>query len=288
MINFRPKQGVYVRFRARLWRLSLLGAALLLVASASVAQGRFGGSIFGERIKVATPGDFDGAFLFCRVAFRTSPYGDGGNWAVDYPRADINLPFRLSELTTTQISRDATGERNHVVLRLTDPLLFRCPFIMMTEVGNIYLDAQEVAALRTYLRKGGFLWADDFWGQRAWDLWAAEIGKALPAHEYPVIDLPLRHELFHMLYDIHRFPQIPSIGFWFGSRGATSERGPATAEPHARAILDDHGRIMVLITHNTDFGDAFEREGDNYQYFLAFAPEGYAFGVNALLYSMTH
>jgi len=42
------------------------------------------------------------------------------------------------------------------------------------------------------------------------------------------------------------------------------------------------------MTHNTDFGDAFEREGESHEYFLRFAPEGYAFGINALLYSMTH
>ena len=59
--------------------------------------------------------------------------------------------------------------------------------------------------------------------------------------------------------------------------------------PHVRAILDEEdGRIMVLMTHNTDFGDAFEREGDDHAYFLQFAPEGYAFGVNAIVYSMTH
>ena len=37
--------------------------------------------------------------------------------------------------------------------------------------------------------------------------------------------------------------------------------------PHVRAIIDDRGRIMVLMTHNTDFGDSYEREGENPQYF---------------------
>jgi hypothetical protein len=45
---------------------------------------------------------------------------------------------------------------------------------------------------------------------------------------------------------------------------------------------------MVFITHNTDFGDAFEREGDNHDYFLEMSVPGYGFGINALLYSMTH
>ena len=173
-------------------------------------------------------------------------------------------------------------------LQLTDPLLYRCPFIMMTEIGRAFFDANEAAALRTYLMKGGFLWADDFWGEYAWRIWAGELGKALPPAQYPIVDVALDHPIFHMLYDVHRIPQIPSINFWGYSGGRTSERGTDSAVPHARAINDDHGRIMVLITHNTDFGDAFEREGDNYQYFLEFAPEGYAFGVNALVYAMSH
>lgn len=255
---------------------------LALAASVALTQRRF-----GEPTRWATPADFDGTFLFCRVAFRANPYGDGARWYVDYPRADINLSFRLAELTKTTISHDLDGGIRHVVVRLTDPELFHCPFIMMTEVGNAYFDDAEAAALRDYLLKGGFLWADDFWGPRAWDAWAAEIAKALPAAEYPPVDLPLDHELFHALYDVRRMPQIPGIGFWLDT-GQTSERGIASAEPHARALFDDHGRIMVLMTHNTDFGDAFEREGDNHEYFLAFAPEGYAFGINALVYAMTH
>jgi hypothetical protein len=87
---------------------------------------------------------------------------------------------------------------------------------------------------------------------------------------------------------VNSVPQIPSINAWFELGGGTSERGVDSAVPHARAILDARGNIMVLITHNTDFGDAFEREGDNRAYFDRFAGVGYAFGINALLYSMTH
>jgi hypothetical protein len=273
----------------RLGHFVLLGTCLvLMVTSVGAAQRRRGYFGFGEPPKVATPEDFDGAFLFCRIAFRNAPNGDGNGWDVDYPRADQNLPFRLSELTKTPVSRDAAGQINHVVVRLTDPLLFRCAFTMMTEPGGAFFDEAEATALRQYVEKGGFLWADDFWGTYAFRFWADMIGKALPADRYPIVDVPLNDTLFHMLYDVRRIPQIPSINFWAGTGGRTSERGADSAEPHVRAILDNRGRIAVLMTHNTDFGDAFEREGDNYQYFLQFAPDGYAFGVNALLYAMTH
>jgi hypothetical protein len=259
-----------------------------LLLAASVAGAQLGPGRFGPRIRMAAPDSFDGAFTFCRVLFRSRLRGVGNGWGVDYPRADTNLPFRLSELTKISISRDATGEINHVVVRLTDAELFHCPFVMMTEPGGVVFDDAEAARLRDYLLKGGFLWADDFWGQRAWDIWSSEIAKVLSPARYPIVDLPLTHGLFHALYEVRRIPQIPSIGFWGGSGGLTSEQGIDSAEPHVRAIVDEAGRIMVLMTHNTDFGDAFEREGDNHEYFLQFAPDGYAFGVNAILYAMTH
>jgi len=278
-----------VKIRSRLI-LAFVVAALIAAGVASAQRRRGGGGFGGFRgvaPKMMTADDYNGAFLFCRIVFRQNPYGDGGGWGVDYPRADINLTFRLSELTKTPVTRDERDGYNHVVLRLTDPLLYKCPFIMMTEVGAAYFDEAEAAALHDYIVKGGFLWADDFWGEYAWRAWAGEIGKAFPPSRYPIIDLPLGHPLFHVLYDIRHFAQIPSINFWAYSR-QTSERGADSAQPHVRAILDEDGRVMVLMTHNSDFGDAFEREGDDRDYFLRFAPEGYAFGVNTLVYSMMH
>jgi Domain of unknown function (DUF4159) len=231
---------------------------------------------------------YDGAFRFCRIMFRQAPDGDGNGWHVDYPRADINLTYRLSELTVTTVSRDGRGGFNHVLLRLTDDTLYRCPFIMMTEPGGAYFDDDEAAHLRDYLLKGGFLWADDFWGERAWANWVEQIGKALPAAEYRHVDISPDHTFFHVLYQVNEVPQIPSIDFWGGTGGRTSERGAESAVPHARAIFDDRGHMMVLSTFNTDFGDAFEREGDSRAYFERFASVGYAFGINALVYSMSH
>ncbi|HEY3042517.1 MAG TPA: DUF4159 domain-containing protein, partial [Vicinamibacterales bacterium] len=228
----------------------LVLAGLLLVASASSAQFGFGRG--RQMVRDVPEGSYTGSFLFCRISFRNNPYGDGGGWDVDSPRADVNLSFRLSELTKTPISRDERGEIRHIVIRLTDPELYKCPFIMMTEVGAAYFDPAEAAALGDYLLKGGFLWADDFWGERAWDVWEGEIAKALPPGQFPIVDVPYEHELFHALYDVRELPQIPSIGFWIGTRGATSERVDSTVA-HTRAIFDDHRRIMVLITHNTDF-----------------------------------
>src|SRR5262245_17584415 len=111
--------------------------AVTLAGSTAFAQRRRGFGFRGFSMNVATPDSFDGSFQFCRVIQNESPDGDGGGWSVDYPRADINLSIRLSELTRTRVSRDTAGEPNHLLIRLTDDTLFQCPFIMMTEVGSI-------------------------------------------------------------------------------------------------------------------------------------------------------
>src|SRR5262245_13489856 len=92
------------------WRSILLAlASVVSVAAGAGAQAGFGGRF--RRLEPNVP--YDGAFRFCRIVFRQNPYGDGNGWSVDYPRADINLSYRLSELTTTSVSRDGEGRYNH-------------------------------------------------------------------------------------------------------------------------------------------------------------------------------
>jgi hypothetical protein len=266
----------------------LLTAVTALTAADTGAQPPFrrGGRVRYE-LRVPTSGSFDGSFNFCRAWVNTNRYGDGGGWLVDYPRADINLSIRISELTKTRISKTGAGDPNHLVVRLTDDELFQCPFVMMTEVGSVFFDDEEAVRLRAYLAKGGFLWADDFWGTYAWQAWEQEFRKVLPPGEFPIVDLPLSHPMFRAMFEMKRIPQIPSINHWAWS-GGTSERGADSAEPHARAIVDKKGRLMVLMTHNTDIGDSWEREGDDPNYFYNFSVDGYAFGINVLVYAMTH
>jgi Domain of unknown function (DUF4159) len=263
--------------------LVALAAIALAVAVKVDAQRRF-----FTTADLATEDSFDGRFQFCRVAFAGGG-GRGASWDVDFPRADINLSIRLSELTKSDVSRNTNADPNHLLVRLTDPEMFSCPFIMMTEVGSAFFRPQEVELLRAYLLKGGFLWADDFWGTPAWEWWEEQLREVFPRQEYPIVDLdPGTHPLFRSHFVVKKTPQIASINHWYSSGGGTSERYEDSAEVHTRAILDRHGRVMVLMTHNTDFGDSFEREADDPTYFLNFSVPGYAFGINTLLYAMTH
>src|SRR5262245_10699579 len=268
-------------------RVAAVLVAITLAVAALSAQRR--GGRFGFVPPPSANPPYDGAFQFCRIAFRNAMDGDGGGWYVDYPRADENLTFRLSELTTATVSETSPRVYKHSVMSLTDAItLSRCPFTMLTEPGGAFLDDNEARGLREYLERGGFLWADDFWGEYAWAHWLSELRKALPSGEFTVTDVPMDHPIFHMLYDVRELPQIPSINFWAGTGGQTSERGRDSAVPHARGAFDASGHMLVFMTHNTDFGDAFEREGDMREYFVEFAGKGYAVGVNVVLYALTH
>jgi hypothetical protein len=264
-----------------------LAATALLFASVAWAQfGRGGNASIGAH--TAHADSFDGRFHYCRGMYRLNPGGDGGSWLTDYPLADIDLSIRLAELTKIRVGFDGAGQPQHLIVAMTGDELLQCPFIMMQEVGRLFFNDEDAARLRTYLLKGGFLWVDDFWGSYAWDSWASQIRKVLPAAEYPIVDLPMDHPIFHTMFDLRRMPQIPGIGFWRGSGGGTSERGADSAEVHTRAISDRRGRIMVFMTHNTDVSDSWEREGEDPRYFYRFSVEGYQVAMNVVLYTMTH
>ena len=214
---------------------------------------------------------------------------NGSGWRTDYPWAQRNLLIRLSELTKTRVSWAEAGIPHVWLVRLTDPALFGCAYLMASDVGTIGLSPEEADALGIYLKKGGFLWVDDFWGEAAWDQWTRELGKALPPAQYTIEDVPLSDPIFRSMLEVKKVPQVTGIGFWRAVGGTTtSERGEETAVAHLRAVRDSHGRIMVVMTHNTDVSNSWERETEDPRYFYQFSVEGYALGINVLLYAMTH
>ena len=267
----------------------VLPVVVAALATAGLAAQSGWGRFRAPEPRLPVPGSFDGSFNFCRGMFysdRREPGGQG--WWTDYPAADVNFSIRLSELTKTRVSRTAEDEPNHLVVRLTDDELFQCPFIEMEDVGTARFTDEEVGRLREYLLKGGFLWVDDFWGEMAWAQWTDEIGRVLSPSDYPIRTVPRVHPLYRTFFEVPKLPQIPSIAHWRRSGGGTSERGAESAIPQMYAISDPHGRVMVLMTHNTDISDAWEREGEDLRFFHQFSPDGYAVGINVVMYAMTH
>jgi hypothetical protein len=265
---------------------SILMAWLTLPADASAQIWSSEEGRYNAPVRAGLP-ESRGGFMFCRLwydASRRMPSGLG--WSTDYPAADGNFMTRLEELTPTYIARWKDGGQGIVAVRATDPDLFKCPFLFMTDPGSVNLTQAEVEGLRSYLLKGGFLWADDLWGDRAWSYFETEISRILPEHS--IEEITPEHPLFSALYEVKEVPQIPSYQSWRRNGGQTSEFGAETAVPHVRGIFDDHGRPLVIISFNTDIADGWEREGDVPFFFYTFSPQAYGLGINIIIWAMSH
>jgi Domain of unknown function (DUF4159) len=211
---------------------------------------------------------------------RSRRYGYGWEkWATDFPDSDLNFSFRLQQLTSLKVNPDP------IYLELTDPQLFDYPFLYMIEPGDLEFTDAEVKALRAYLDQGGFMMVDDFWGEDEWQNFYEQIRRVYPDRKY--VDLEIDHPIFHIVYDLKAKPQVPALGLWQRS-GLPYERWDAT-EPHYRAYFDDKQRMTIIICHNTDLGDGWEREGQDEEYFRLFAEkQAYPMGINIVVYAMTH
>jgi len=168
----------------------------------------------------------DRDFTICRLWYTTvRSERDGSGWKTDYPYSEINLLIRLEELTKTAISYNAEQKRpNTWVVKLSDAKLYDCPVLVASDVGTLGIKDEEVAALREYLLKGGFLWVDDFWGSEAWTQWEQEIDKVLPSQEYPIEDISAADAIMRTMFDVEKVPQITNVTFWLKNNGKTSER----------------------------------------------------------------
>lgn len=227
-------------------------------------------------------------FVFRRIHYRSArAYGPWGynKWEIDYPDADINLSFRLQQMTSIRTHPDGD------VITLTDPRLTDTPFVYMVEPGDLLLSEAEVENLRDYLLNGGFLMADDFWGDREWNNFQEQLERVFPGRK--IVDLELDHPIFHCVFEIRSFPQVPNVRTGHYSQWThvtwEEDKMPGSKDPHYRAIFDDDGRMMVMICHNTDNGDGWEREGESEYFFREFSEkQSYPLGINVLFYAMTH
>jgi hypothetical protein len=267
--------------------LAVVVLLVIAVASAAWAQRFRVMEGPGMPLRMPPPHFSDGAFTICKMMFTSNRReANGFGWSTDYPYSGLNLMIRSSELTKTRISKDLRGEPNYWTVRLSDESLFECPLLLGSDVGTIGLAPLEITRLREYLLKGGFLWVDDFWGTRAWDQWADAMRQVLP--EYPIFDIPPDHPIRETLFEVSHVPQVPGINFWRASGGGTAERGADSPQADFRGIADSHGRVMVLMTHNTDIGDSMERESEDPAFFAAFSPQGYQVTIDMVLYALTH
>jgi len=275
----------------------VVGVAVAVSALAVAhAQQRIWSGYYGfTPPKFPTNTTYDGRFNFCRAMFASNRREKQG-WSTDYPGADINFSVRVSELTKVPVKFINDGKEDvpdAVVVRLTDDWLFRCSFLLMEDAGTARFSDAEVKRLREYLLKGGFLLVSDYHGSFAKAQFDDEIGRVLPHGEFPIEDLAPRdhpdHPIWNSMFRVSQIPQMASIQTWRRTGGGTIERwNEDRSPPDVRGIADDHGRLMVVMVHNTDLPDPWEREGEESDYFFRFSPNAYAVGIDILLYAMTH
>jgi hypothetical protein len=203
---------------------------------------------------------------------------DGGTtWAVDYPRGDRYFARILRRLTTI----DVRSVEQPVNLDDGNDV-FDWPYLIVGLPGNWDLTDQQVAKLREYLLRGGFLLADSFFGSNEWEGFEYGMRRIFPDRD--IVELPDSHPLFHTVYDLTRRGQVPN---WNALRGGGAGYRADGDTPRWLAVLDDEKRVMVAIAFNNDLGDSYQW-ADDPGYPAESATLGLRMGVNFVAYALTH
>jgi hypothetical protein len=266
-------------------RVRLIPPFALALALAALAQrGRF-----------TPPAAFPdkGEYHFVRLEYTDLPQyhrrfgwssrsGTGtGWWMMDWPDAEQHFTAGVQRLT-----RLAVGEPKH--FRLTDPQLFEHPWVYATQVGWWDLSDDEIRRLREYLLRGGFILVDDFWGPEQWEVFRRTMQRALPSHA--IDEAPDADSMMHVLYDIPMQDRTFIPGSRHLRRGSGGElviEQPPGTVPAWRAIYDDRNRLIVAVSYNMDVADAWEF-ADWAEYPEQKTTLAYRYGINSILYAMTH
>jgi len=237
--------------------------------------------------KALNPAFTNDVFTFARLKFTPETgreYGGFRVWEDDAPDADLNLIFRLHQVTSLKVQPGL----HFIDITVAD--LPEYPFVYMAAGGRVILSDDEASALRNYLLNGGFLMVDDFWGDDQWRHFYEQIKKVFPDRE--PVELTLSHKIFSNVYPFKKEPQIPSVGAYESTGQSYDPYWPyeqQNHDPHYYAVLDDKQRIMVLACHNNHFGDGWEHEGDDEGYFDLFSmSQAYPMFINIISYAMEH
>ncbi len=206
----------------------------------------------------------------------TSWLEGGTSWTQDYPRADRHFAQAVRRLTRV----NARSAEQPVNLDDGDDV-YNWPWLCAGEMGDWKLTDAQASKLRDFLLRGGFLMLDDFWGTTEWERFEESMQRVFP--ERPIVELERVAPIMHTVYDLEDLYQIP--GQWALRRGTTYRNDGAV--PHWRGIFDDHNRVMVAISFNSDVGDSWEW-ADDPQYPEQYSALGIRIGVNYVVYAMTH
>ncbi len=214
-------------------------------------------------------------FTFARLRYDAAPRPPGrrrGGWSTDLPDADLNLSYRLQQMTSLRV------DPNCRLVRATDPDFTDYPFLFASAPGALGLTEAEVLALRKYLLNGGFMLMTDFWGDEDMAHVERVFQTVLPGLRFE--ELPIEHPLYRSIFNIREKAQVPNIRIGMKIAGT---------QIHHRVIFDAKGRLLVMGLHNSDDSDGWEREGEDHEYFEKYSEKiAYPLAINIIAYIMTH
>ena len=263
---------------ATLWR-RVLAAGLIVCLAGGVALAQRGGRGRRPQLDVEIQGNtpYDGRFTFIRLRYGTpigygrygSWIGDGGlPWSHDYPDGEVHFSKILEELTLLRIRTDGSN-----ILAIDDPELFNYPVAYMAEPGRWGVTEKEAAALRSYLLKGGFLIFDDFRGMD-WDNLQMQMAAVVPEARW--IQLDGTAKIFHSFFEIDRPEDLPApYGGLVPTYWGLFENN------------DPQKRLMVIANVNNDISEYWEFSDQGIS-MVDLTNESYKFGVNFVIYGLTH
>ena len=209
-----------------------------------------------------------GEFHFARMIYTDSPQYRGfgrGWWQQDWPRAEEHLLVTVQRYTRVNVGEPVT-------IWLNDESLFDYPWLYATQVGYWDLNDEEVARLREYLLRGGFLLVDDFRGSSDMQTFQYYLKRALPEAEFEMKPLDVSHAIFNCFFSIKSLEVRSPYG---------------RLRPEFLGISDKHGRLMMIVNYNNDVSDYWQWSNDPFQP-IEDTNTAYRFGVNYVFYALTH
>jgi hypothetical protein len=196
-----------------------------------------------------------------KVRIARLKYNGGGDWYND-PSAEVNLLRFVQQNTTVDV------DPRYEFVDLSSDKLFSYPILFITGHGNIIFSEYEIQRLRTYLERGGFLYADDDYGMdRAF---RREMKRVFP--DQNLSDLPFSYGLYNCQFS---FPNgVPKIHEHDG-------------KPAQGFGLFIKGRLSVYYTYESNPSDGWvdsEIHGDS----EPVRQEALRFGTNIIVWALMH
>ena len=215
---------------------------------------------YDQARRVVTEDNPGAEFVFAQVKH-------AGHWDPD-PAAFSTLMREL--MTATNVK---TGFRKENV-SLLDPDLSRYPFLYLTGQGAFHLSNDERAALRRFLRGGGFLLADASCGDLAFDA-AFRREMAATLNGITLTSLPEESAIYSVHHVIDRVRYTPRARVLYGEKPGFPLEGIAF-DGSLRVVYSrfDLGNGLEGITHPFAVG--------------VVAEDARKLAVNVVVYAMTH